>query len=46
MVALILADALLERFGGDSLIDLRSRVTATGDRLRGRVSRRPAPARA
>jgi chorismate synthase len=46
MVALILADALLERFGGDSMVDLRSRVIGTGDRLRGRVSRRPAPAQA
>ena len=46
MVALVLADALLERFGGDSIIDLQSRVTATGSRIRSRVSRRPAPARA
>jgi chorismate synthase len=46
MVALVLADALLERFGGDTLIDLTARVTATAARIRGRVSRRPAPARA
>ena len=46
MVAIVLADALLERFGGDSMIDLRTRVTGTGSRLRGRVSRRPAPAQA
>jgi hypothetical protein len=46
MVALVLADALLERFGGDSLVDLRARVADTGSRLRGRVSRRPAAARA
>lgn len=46
MVALVLADALLERFGGDSVVDLRSRIGATGERLRGRVSRRPAGARA
>ena len=46
MVGLVLANALLERFGGDSMTDLRSRVTATGQRIRGRVSRRPAPARA
>jgi chorismate synthase len=46
MVGLVLADALLERFGGDSMIDLRARVTGTGSRLRGRVSRRPAPAQA
>ena len=46
MLALVLADALLERFGGDSMIDLRARVAGTGARLRGRVSRRPAPAQA
>jgi chorismate synthase len=46
MVGLVLADALLERFGGDSMIDLRARVSGTGARLRGRVSRRPAPAQA
>jgi len=46
MVGLILADAVLERFGGDSLTDLTSRVTSTGSRIRGRVSRRPATARA
>lgn len=46
MVGLVLADAVLERFGGDSMTDLTSRVTATGSRIRGRVSRRPAAARA
>jgi chorismate synthase len=46
MVGLVLADALLERFGGDSMIDLRARVTETGARIRGRVSRRPTPAQA
>jgi chorismate synthase len=46
MVGLVLADALLERFGGDSMTDLRERVATTGSRLRGRVSRRPAAARA
>ena len=30
MVGLVLADALLERFGGDSMVDLRARVTGTG----------------
>lgn len=45
MVALVLADAVLERFGGDSLIDLRGRVGATASRIRGRIARRPAPAR-
>jgi chorismate synthase len=46
MVALVLADALLERFGGDSMVDLRSRVTGTGARIRNRLSRRPTPAQA
>ena len=46
MVALVLADALLERFGGDSMVDLRTRVTGTGARLRNRLSRRPTPAQA
>jgi chorismate synthase len=46
MVAFVLADALLERFGGDSMIDLRARVSGTGARLRGRISRRPAAAEA
>jgi chorismate synthase len=46
MVSLVLADALLERFGGDTMTDLLSRVTATGARVRGRLTRRPAPARA
>jgi chorismate synthase len=44
MVALVLADAVLERFGGDSLIDLEARIRETGTRLRGRVSKRAAPA--
>ncbi len=39
MVALVLADALVERFGGDSLTDLVARVAATGARLGGRLSR-------
>jgi chorismate synthase len=46
MVALVLADAVLERFGGDSMIDLRARVSGTGARIRNRVSRRPTPAQA
>ena len=46
MVALVLADALLERFGGDTMVDLRSRVTSTGARIRTRISRRPTPAQA
>jgi chorismate synthase len=46
MVALVLADAVLERFGGDSMTDLLARVLATGGKIRGRLSRRPSPARA
>ncbi|MEO7134750.1 MAG: chorismate synthase [Vicinamibacterales bacterium] len=46
MVALVLADAVLERFGGDSMVDLRSRVAGTATRIRQRLSRRPAPAQA
>jgi chorismate synthase len=46
MVCLVLADALLERFGGDTLTDLRSRVRDTGQRVRGRTSRRAAPTQA
>jgi chorismate synthase len=46
MVALVLADAVLESFGGDSMTDLRSRVSATATRIRQRLSRRPAPAQA
>ncbi len=46
MVAMVLADALIERFGGDSMLDLRERVAATGAKIRGRVSKRPAPAQA
>lgn len=46
MVALVLADALVERFGGDSMLDLRERVQATGRKIRSRVSRRPAAAQA
>jgi chorismate synthase len=44
MVALVLADAVLERFGGDSLIDLRARVAQTGTRIRSRVSKPTTPA--
>jgi chorismate synthase len=46
MVALILADALLERFGGDTVTDLLARVKATGDKIRGRLTRRQTTARA
>ncbi len=45
MVALVLADALLERFGGDSMADLTARVASTGGKVRARLTRRPAAAR-
>lgn len=41
MVAIVLAEALLERFGGDSLRQLRSRVSAAADDVAARTSRRP-----
>ena len=46
MVALVLADAVLDRFGGDSMTDLLARVSSTGGKIRARLSRRPAPAEA
>jgi chorismate synthase len=46
MIALVLADALLERFGGDSMSDLTARVASTTSKIRGRLSRRPSPAQA
>lgn len=46
MVALVLADAVLDRFGGDSMRDLLDRVASAGVKIRRRLSRRPAPARA
>ena len=42
MVALVLADAVLDRFGGDSLPELINRVENTTRKIRGRLSRRPA----
>lgn len=41
MVALVLADALLERFGGDSILQLRRHLEATTAAVRARVTRRP-----
>ena len=46
MVGLVLADALLERFGADSMADLVARVERTGARIRARVTRHSAPTRA
>ncbi|MGH9384709.1 MAG: chorismate synthase [Vicinamibacterales bacterium] len=45
MVALVLADAVLERFAGDSMTDVLARVSSTGERVRGRLARRAAPVR-
>ena len=42
MVALVLAEAVLERFGGDSVAQLRMHVQAAADRVAGRTQR-PAP---
>lgn len=46
MVALVLADAVLERFGGDSMTDLLARVTGSGNKIRARLSIRPTSVRA
>jgi chorismate synthase len=42
MVALVLAEALTERFGGDSMRQLKSQVTAFAAHIEGRVRRQPA----
>jgi chorismate synthase len=42
MVALVLAEAVTERFGGDSVRELQSRVTAAAVRIQGRVRRQAA----
>jgi chorismate synthase len=39
MVALVLADAVLERFGGDTMTDLVSHVATAGGKIRSRLSR-------
>ena len=44
MVALVLADAFLEKFGGDSIAEIQRHHTATGDLLRQRLSPRSTPA--
>ena len=41
MVCLVLADALLEKFGGDSVQELRDHLEASRGRLREFLSRRP-----
>src|SRR5262249_30364432 len=44
MVAFVLADALLEKFGGDSLTELLEHLEATRRLWRGFLARRPQPA--
>jgi chorismate synthase len=44
MVAWVLADALVERFGGDSMRQLRAHVEAAAVRIAARVQRPPRPA--
>jgi chorismate synthase len=41
MVALVIADAVLEKFGGDSMAELLGRVSASRDRVRARLAARP-----
>jgi len=45
MVALVLAEAVLERFGGDTLRQIQSRVQAADAQIQGRARRRGASAR-
>ena len=44
MVALVLADAFLEKFGGDSIAEIRRHYDATQDQIRQRFARRGTPA--
>jgi chorismate synthase len=46
MVALVLAEAVLERFGGDTLKQVQSRVQAAEAQIQGRARRRGASVRA
>jgi chorismate synthase len=45
MVAFVLADALVEKFGGDSVAELRANWEAFGQRTSARFERRATPAR-
>jgi chorismate synthase len=40
MVALVLADALLDRFGGDALALIQRHMAVTADAMSGRLTRR------
>ncbi len=44
MVALVIADAFLEKFGGDSVEEIEEHYAATVEQLRRRFSRSPSPA--
>ena len=44
MIAIVLADAFLEKFGGDSIAEIQRHYDATGELLRQRLSPRSAPA--
>jgi chorismate synthase len=44
MVAIVLADAFLEKFGGDSITEIQRHYDVTADLLRKRLSPRSAPA--
>jgi len=45
MVALVLADAFLEKFGGDSVQEIERHYAATADQVHRRFRRRPVPRR-
>jgi chorismate synthase len=44
MVAFVLADAFLEKFGGDSIDEIRRHYDATAEQVRQRFAARPTPA--
>ena len=44
MVAFVLADAFLEKFGGDSIAEIESHYAATAEQVRQRFASRPSPA--
>jgi chorismate synthase len=44
MVALVLADAFLEKFGGDSMAEIRKHYEASAEIVRHRLAPRGAPA--
>jgi len=44
MVAFVLADAFLEKFGGDSIDEIERHYAVTGEQVRRRFSKRAAPA--